>query len=137
MKTPQPVLPYCVYCCHFYDCIIGSWDLASAIVRDGCFYCRVMEHSRVGCFFIGKDISPTPLQFNFCSIIFSLTSLLAHTLAQPTKWRFMSKNLSHLVICVINLVFTWSWVNKNHQNLIFKVNFYVKKQFYNFDFGFC
>jgi hypothetical protein len=53
----------------------------------------------------------------------SMTSLLAHTVAQPTKWRFLPKNLNQLVIFVIELAFTWSWVNKNHQNLIFKVNF--------------
>ena len=65
----------------------------------------------------------------------SMTSLLANTVAQPTKWRFLPKNLNELVIFVIELVFTWSWVNKNHQNLI--SIFYVKNQFYNFDFCFC
>ena len=57
----------------------------------------------------------------------SMTSLLAHRVAQPTKWKFLPKNLSQLVIFVIELVFTWSWVNKNHQNLIFKVNFLCQK----------
>ena len=65
----------------------------------------------------------------------SMTSLLAHTVALPTKCRFLPKNLSQLVIFVIELAFTWSWVNKNHQNLIFKVNFLC--QFYSFDFSFC
>ena len=37
------------------------------------------------------------------------------------------KNLSQLVIYVIELVFTWSWFNKNHQNLIIKVNFLCQK----------
>ena len=36
----------------------------------------------------------------------SMTSLLAHTVAQPTKWRFLPKNLSQLVIFVIELAFT-------------------------------
>ena len=36
----------------------------------------------------------------------SMTSLLPHTVAQPTKWRFLPKNLSHLVIFVIELTFT-------------------------------
>ena len=61
------------------------------------------------------------------SIYFSMTSLLAHTVAQSTKRRFLPKNLSQLVIFVIELAFTWSWVNKNHQNLIFKVNFLCQK----------
>ena len=63
----------------------------------------------------------------------SMTSLLAHTVAQPTKWRCLPKNLNQLVIFVIELEFTWSWVHKNHQNLIF----YVKNQFYNFNSCFC
>ena len=36
----------------------------------------------------------------------SMTSLLPHTVAQPTKWRFLPKNLSQLVIFVIELAFT-------------------------------
>ena len=32
-----------------------------------------------------------------------MTSLLAHTVAQPTKWRFLPKNLNQLVIFVIGL----------------------------------
>ena len=36
----------------------------------------------------------------------SMTSLLAHTVAQPTKWRFLPKNLNQLVIFVIELEFT-------------------------------
>ena len=43
----------------------------------------------------------------------SMTSLFAHKVAQPTKWRFLPKNLSQLVIFVIGLAFTWSWDNKN------------------------
>jgi hypothetical protein len=31
---------------------------------------------------------------------------LAHTVAQPTKWRFLPKNLNQLVIFVIELEFT-------------------------------
>ena len=53
------------------------------------------------------------------STYISMTSLFAHKVAQPTKWRFLPKNLSLLVILVIELAFTWSWVNKNHQNLVF------------------
>ena len=37
----------------------------------------------------------------------SMTSLLAHTVAQPTKQRFLPKNLSQLIIFVIGLAFTW------------------------------
>ena len=36
----------------------------------------------------------------------SMTSLLAHTVAQPTKRRILPKNLSQLVIFVIELAFT-------------------------------
>ena len=36
----------------------------------------------------------------------SMTSLLVHTVAQPTKPRFLPKNLSQLVIFVIELAFT-------------------------------
>ena len=36
----------------------------------------------------------------------SMTSLLAHTVAQSTKRRVLPKNLSHLVIFVIELAFT-------------------------------
>ena len=43
----------------------------------------------------------------------SMTSLLAHKVAHPTKWRFLPKNLNQLVIFVIGLAFTWSWVDKN------------------------
>jgi hypothetical protein len=33
----------------------------------------------------------------------SMTSLLPHTVAQPNKWRFLPKNLSQLVIFVIEM----------------------------------
>ena len=33
----------------------------------------------------------------------SMTSLFAHNVAQPTKWRFLPKNLSQLAIFVIGL----------------------------------
>ena len=36
----------------------------------------------------------------------SMTSLLADTVAQPTKWRFLLKNLNQLVIFVIGLALT-------------------------------
>ena len=64
---------------------------------------------------------------HYALITVSMTSLLPHTVAQSTKWRFLLKNLSQLVIFVIELAFTWSWVNKNHQNLIFKVNLLCQK----------
>ena len=43
----------------------------------------------------------------FANINISMTSLFAHKVAQPTKWRFLPKNLSQLVIFVIGLAFTW------------------------------
>ena len=44
----------------------------------------------------------------FCHLraLLSMTSLLAHTDAQRTKWRFLPKNLNQLVIFVIGLAFT-------------------------------
>jgi hypothetical protein len=36
----------------------------------------------------------------------SMTSLLTHTVAQPTKGRFLPKNVNQLVIFVIGLAFT-------------------------------
>ena len=57
----------------------------------------------------------------------SVTSLLPNTVAQPTKWIFLPKNSSQLAIFVIGLAFTWVWGDKNHQNLIFKVNFLCQK----------
>ena len=43
-----------------------------------------------------------------------MTSHLVHTVAQPTKWRFLPKNLNQLPsYFVIGLVFTWSRVEKN------------------------
>ena len=64
----------------------------------------------------------------------NMTSLLPHTVAQPTKWRFLPKNLSQLVIFVIELAFTWSWVDKYYQNLIFKVSFLCQKSLDSFLF---
>ena len=61
-----------------------------------------------------------------------MTSLLLHTVAQPTKWRFLPKNSSQLVIFVIWLAFTWVWGDKNHPNLIFKVNFLCHFDFVSF-----
>ena len=50
-----------------------------------------------------------------CSIYVSMTPLFARKVAQPTKWRFLPKNLSQLVIFVIGvgLAFTWVWGHKN------------------------
>ena len=60
---------------------------------------------------------------------FSMTSLFAHKVAQSTKWRFLPENLNQLFIFVIGLAFTWVWGDKNHQNLIIKVNFLYQKSF--------
>ena len=59
----------------------------------------------------------------------SMTSLLAHTVAQPTKWRFLPKNLNQLVIFVIGLAFTWSRVDKNRAQ--FQKTNYFKKWSYH------
>ena len=47
------------------------------------------------------------------SMLFSMTLLFVHKVAQLTKWRFLPKNLSQLVIFVIGLTFIWVWGNKN------------------------
>ena len=57
-----------------------------------------------------KDLYFKLLPCVILSIVFmysSMTSLLAYTVAQPTKWRFLPKNLNQLVIFVIGLAFTW------------------------------
>ena len=51
----------------------------------------------------GNLISPSPTSLPTYP---SMTSLLAHTVAQTTKRRFLPKNLSQLVIFVIELAFT-------------------------------
>ena len=56
-----------------------------------------------------KYISVVPechLGSNTFNTEYSMTSLLPNTVAQPTKWRFLPKNLSQLVIFVIELAFT-------------------------------
>ena len=42
---------------------------------------------------------------------FSMTSLMSHTVAQPTKCRFLPKKFNQLDMFVIQLAFTWSRVN--------------------------
>ena len=59
----------------------------------------------------------------------SMNSLLAHTVAQPTKWRILPKNLNQLVIFVIGLPFTWSRVDKNRAQ--FQKTNYFKKWSYH------
>jgi hypothetical protein len=39
-------------------------------------------------------------------MVSSMTLLLSHTVAQPSKWRFLPKNLRQLFIFVIELAFT-------------------------------
>ena len=55
-----------------------------------------------------------------------MTPLFAHTVAQPTKCRFVSKKLNQQSIFWNEIAFTWSWVEKYHQMLI--LIFYVKNQ---------
>ena len=59
----------------------------------------------------------------------SMTSLFAHKVAQPTKWRFLPKNLSQLVIFVIGLAFAWSQVDKNRSQFQ-KTNYFTKLNYY-------
>ena len=54
-----------------------------------------------------EDVQPmifVALRYMYAFI--SMTSLFAHIVAQPTKWRFSPKNLNQLVIFVIGLAFT-------------------------------
>ena len=55
----------------------------------------------------------------------SMTSLLPHTVAQPTKWRFLPKNSNQLFISIFELAFTWLWVDKNRTQ--FQITNYFKK----------
>ena len=59
------------------------------------------------------------------NIYISMTLLLAHTVAQPTKWRFLPKNLNQLVNFVIEPAFTWSQVDKNRAQFQ-KTNYFKK-----------
>ena len=68
--------------------------------------------------FLDQIFSPVSTGY----ILLSMTSLLAHTVAQPTKWRFLPKNLNQLVIFVIGLTFTWSRVDKNRARFQKKKN---------------
>jgi hypothetical protein len=63
--------------------------------------------------------------FPLHTLLTTMTSLLAHTVAQPTKWRFLPKNLNQLVIFVIGLAFTWSRVDKNRAQFQ-KTNYFKK-----------
>ena len=58
-------------------------------------------------------------------IYVSMTSLLTHTVAQPTNWRFLPKIFSQLVIFVIELAFTWVWGDK-HRAKFQKMNYFKK-----------
>ena len=58
-------------------------------------------------------------------MLHSMTSLLAHIVAQRTKWRFLPKNLNQLVIFVIELAFTWSRIDKNRAQFQ-KTNYFKK-----------
>ena len=53
-----------------------------------------------------EPVCQTAKIFNGKYINNSMTSLFAHKVAQPTKWRFLPKNLNQLVIFVIGLAFT-------------------------------
>ena len=68
-----------------------------------------------------------PASWSYVNV--SMSSLLAHTVAQPTKWRFLPKNLNQLVIFVIGLAFTWSRVDKNRAQ--FQKTNYFKKWSYH------
>jgi hypothetical protein len=61
---------------------------------------RIPELQDFAGFPVFRDPEPLPSTYS------SMTSLLAHTVAQPTKWRFLPKNLNQLVIFVIELEFT-------------------------------
>ena len=86
---------------------------------------KSVSESRVHCTAVVFDVNESVLHTAWLWI--SMTSLLPHTVAQPIKWKFLPKNSSQLVIFVIGLAFTWVWGDKNHQNLIFKVNFLCQK----------
>ena len=62
-------------------------------------YVKKSEISSMGLF----RLVPCLLQ---ACLVTSMTSLLTHTVAQPTKWTLLPKNLIYLVIFVIELVFT-------------------------------
>ena len=68
---------------------LASWDIAKQA-----FSIYLLMYIPPICYFRGQSMN------------ISMTSLFAHKVAQPTKLRFLPKNLSQLVIFVIELGFT-------------------------------
>ena len=59
-----------------------------------------------------------------------MTSLLAHTVAQPTTWRFLPKNLNQLVIFVIGLDHESTKIGLNFRKQTTSKNEVITKWFY-------
>ena len=71
-------------------------------------FCRITKMALLNTFACWNstilDLSITMLMTTTTYLVISMSSLLAHKVAQPTKWRFLN---------MIGLSFTWSWVDKN------------------------
>ena len=85
--------------------------LGISIIRQltsGKFPKTMVKKTLQRCTFLKKKLMLLKYVVTFAS----MTSLFEHKVAQPTKWRFLLKNLNQLVIFVIGIAFTWSWVGK-------------------------
>ena len=93
--------PICPFHNMFYVILLELFN----VIQSKVFYVRSPIAITYVDFFFDQN-------FRFTNAIWygyiSMTSLLPHTVAQPTKWRFLPKNSSQLVIFVIGLVFTWA-----------------------------
>ena len=89
-------------------CLHLSFEL---VVREGerrALEGAVVDGNITGVLHFEKSRRQHHVKFNvvLVHVCNSMTSLFAHKVAQPTKWRFLPKNSSQLVIFVIELAFT-------------------------------
>ena len=66
-------------------------------------------------------------EFNTYYKVFSMTTLLTHTVAHSTKPSFMPKTNNQPLKKFLSLALTWAKVVKNGKLLTFKVNFLCQK----------
>ena len=83
--------------CYFKKWSVGFISSYGSFERRSC---EPRENHRIN--FCGKDDFWMKDEVVYDS---SMTSLFVHKVAQPSKWRFLPKNLSQLVIFVIGLAF--------------------------------
>ena len=92
----------CLPCCDLVYQNHCIWSQAVDVI-----WALFMFGRAVGLIWLSATYSPDKLTIDPWITPGSMTSLFAHKVAQPTKLRFLPKNLSQLVIFVIGLAFTW------------------------------